>query len=399
MGAMSSWLVKGEADWPPALKPQLRKALAEEEQVVWLGQPRPRRHVVDAFPLVLFFIPWTGFSVYVACVIIFGMPERGTVWGRIPAAAILVGPFLAFGLGMLLSPIWLWVRARRTWYVITNRRLMVLLPTLRGPTRVWSYTPDRSAVLPCHEQPDGFGDLLFPGRFDTGTSERWFFDPYGFTGIDQVRAVANLVRVTFLGGECVPATSAVSPGTSVPPEFEEIVTAALTLGERLLWFGKPRPRRALLERVPVLLFAVPWTAFAVYWTYASLQHILRRHPPGPAPGLALFFPLFGVPFILIGLGMLFSPLWTALRARRMCYALTDRRLILWQPGLRGRAGITSYSADQLRNMNLTCRERPDGSGTITFTERGSAKRSPHRVDLLAIDRVRDVEDLVRLLLL
>ncbi len=53
-------------------------------------------------------------------------------------------------------------------------------------------------------------------------------------------------------------------------------------------------------------------------------------------GSWLFFPLFGVPFLLIGLGMLAAPLWAYLRTRGTVYAVTEgRAVIILGGGARG----------------------------------------------------------------
>ena len=41
--------------------------------------------------------------------------------------------------------------------------------------------------------------------------------------------------------------------------------------------------------------------------------------------ISICFPLFGLPFVLIGLGMLTAPHWAKRKALRTAYAVTDRR--------------------------------------------------------------------------
>ena len=56
----------------------------------------------------------------------------------------------------------------------------------------------------------------------------------------------------------------------------------------------------------------------------------------------VLFPLFGLPFVMVGVGMLSSPFWLRRRAKRTCYALTDRRAILWEAGWFGSVEVRSY---------------------------------------------------------
>jgi hypothetical protein len=45
----------------------------------------------------------------------------------------------------------------------------------------------------------------------------------------------------------------------------------------------------------------------------------------------VLFPLFGVPFVLIGLGMLAAPYWMRRKAQNTVYALTDKRALILSP--------------------------------------------------------------------
>jgi hypothetical protein len=175
---------------------------------------------------------------------------------------------------------------------------------------------------------------------------------------------------------------------TLPPELETRVQSELAAGERLVWVGQPRPGRALLGSLILVLFAIPWTAFAVFWMVL-------------ASGANLWFALFGVPFVVIGLGMLTAPLGVWRKARQTCYALTDRRAIVWEPGLFGSVRVRSFGPEHLGALSRV--ERPDGSGDLIFEEFWTRHRRSHhtvqRSGFLAIDRVREVEEMIRKTLL
>ncbi|MBE9031994.1 hypothetical protein IQ266_19845 [filamentous cyanobacterium LEGE 11480] len=61
------------------------------------------------------------------------------------------------------------------------------------------------------------------------------------------------------------------------------------------------------------------------------------------------FALFGVPFVLVGLGMLASPLWSWLSMRQTVYLITDRRAILIQAG-GATTTFRSYEPHQLQHI-------------------------------------------------
>ena len=80
-------------------------------------------------------------------------------------------------------------------------------------------------------------------------------------------------------------------------------------------------------------------------------------------GAPLFLVLWGVPFVLAGLYLIFGRFVVdAMTRAKTTYGLTERRIIIVS-GLFSR----SVKSLQLRTVSdVTLNERPDGSGTITF---------------------------------
>ena len=74
------------------------------------------------------------------------------------------------------------------------------------------------------------------------------------------------------------------------------------------------------------------------------------------------FPLFGIPFVLIGFGMLSSPYWTMRKARRTAYVLTTARAIIFDGGFS--TTIRSFGPDRLTDLRR--KQRADGSGDVIF---------------------------------
>src|SRR5688572_18049445 len=115
-------------------------------------------------------------------------------------------------------------------------------------------------------------------------------------------------------------------------EHDRRVQAELRNGERLVWSGQPNPACYARTARMIVLFAIPWTAFAVFWVGATAALLWFSGDPEKADGIVgtifLLFPLFGIPFILIGLGMFTAPFWMRRQARRTSYALTEKRAIV-----------------------------------------------------------------------
>jgi len=123
--------------------------------------------------------------------------------------------------------------------------------------------------------------------------------------------------------------------------------ARLLDDERILWSGRPAGGIRFTARDSLM-----WGGFAIFWETV----VIRSNAPG-------FFRLWGVPFVLAGLylifGRFFVDAWLRGKTR---YAVTNRRILIVRSGTFGK--MTSLSLERLPDMQLN--ERADGSGTIRF---------------------------------
>jgi hypothetical protein len=134
---------------------------------------------------------------------------------------------------------------------------------------------------------------------------------------------------------------------------EEMVDAELAADERLLWCG--RPRLGVVFRssdVFMIPFSILWAGFAVFWETEAITR-----------GAPLFFALWGIPFIAMGLhmtvGRFFVDAW---QRKRIYYGVTNERVLIIS-GVFSRT-IKSLNIDTLNDVSLS--ERRNGTGTITF---------------------------------
>jgi len=136
--------------------------------------------------------------------------------------------------------------------------------------------------------------------------------------------------------------------------LEQELRAALEPGERILWKGYPRQGLMLGPQDAFLIpFSLMWGGFAIFWEFSVVTS--AKSP--------IFFDLWGIPFVLIGLHMIFGRFFVDAKNRAgTIYALTDQRVLILS-GL-WRRSIRSLELAGLSEINLT--ERPDGRGTITF---------------------------------
>jgi hypothetical protein len=149
--------------------------------------------------------------------------------------------------------------------------------------------------------------------------------------------------------------------------LEQHIRAELRDGEQLLWSGQPIPRRMMRPAWFLVPFGVFWTSFTLVWITGALGFSAILSGGFRGFGIVgLLFPLFGLPFLFIGLALLSSPIWLRRRAKRTAYALTDARAIIRSPKLFGGMEVRSYALAGMRNP--VRRDYRDGSGDLIFQE-------------------------------
>lgn len=135
----------------------------------------------------------------------------------------------------------------------------------------------------------------------------------------------------------------------------DILPQQLLPGERVVWHGHPPIG---LNLRPIEFFLIPfsllWGGFAFFWN--GLVWV---------KGAPILFNLFGLPFLVLGLYMIFGRFFVDAYIRRtMQYFVTDRRILILRSGWMG----ATKSMDIRRLPALELDERPDGCGTIRFSE-------------------------------
>jgi hypothetical protein len=132
-------------------------------------------------------------------------------------------------------------------------------------------------------------------------------------------------------------------------------------------------------------------SFSVYWVHGAWSQTASANSAQSS-----IFPLFGVPFVLVGfytfVGHFF---WHALCRQYTEYAVTNRRVIV-------RSGIlskTTRSIEYRKIPTLTLTERSDGSGTIQFGETKAVNAgegvSYVATKIEAVPDVRSVYNIIR----
>ncbi len=130
----------------------------------------------------------------------------------------------------------------------------------------------------------------------------------------------------------------------------------LAADERLVWSGRP-PQGLLLR--PVDAFAIPFSlffcGFTIFWEVLAFRD--------RAPTL---FRFIGIPFILVGLHLVFGRFAVdLLQRRRTVYGVTTDRVLILSGVLR--ETVVCLPLRGIAQTSLTL--RPDGSGDVVFGPR------------------------------
>ena len=180
---------------------------------------------------------------------------------------------------------------------------------------------------------------------------------------------------------------------------ESVISRQLDQGERLLWSGQPRGGVRLRgQDVFLIPFSLMWGGFAIFWEFGVLKNISKIHN-----AMGIIFPLWGVPFVMVGLYLIFGRFIVDARSRsKTLYGVTNERIIIVS-GIFTRQ-TKSLPLRALTDISIT--EKADGSGTISFGPtvgmngvfRGSSwpgygRSGPPAFDM--IERAKGVYDIIR----
>jgi hypothetical protein len=165
-------------------------------------------------------------------------------------------------------------------------------------------------------------------------------------------------------------------------------------GETIQWTG--RPNAAVIfhkEDGAMIPFSLLWGGFAIFWLLGA-SGIANFWTNRPDKTFQWFGVIWGTPFVLVGQYMIWGRfVYNYWKKQRTYYALTNRRAIIVENGLRGRRTSSAY----FENMTIVDKwVRGDGIGSICFGgpvtgEWRSGRNNPPRLPTFDdIDRVDSV---------
>lgn len=408
---------------PDPLRDRAKVELQKGEAVVWAGQPCDRLISLKWWSLLGFgFIFCAAGSFFAILFFVVVRPQElvvNLIVGGLVSLFILGGPLF----GLLLANSERSKYLNRA-YLVTNRRCLVVHRPPNDSGRVETYAMPKLQFL--FTRPSWFvrggGDLVLESKtymvretstrsMDSRTYRQT--DHYGFLLIENVNDVEDVVRRTIVQpwldaeergedpavatGQVQPAEKKAAPAQAAegmvteaeeedvkafhdpnekdlplatrqalmkwptPPHLDEKLQQELGRGEKLVWTGKPSvllvilnglilPAGALLLSLLLVLGPIDLIGYLVGWPLGALKFVVLA--------LLVVYLLFG--FVA-------QPPWRWMLAARTDYVLTNRRAIVWRPGLFGIVTKEEYRPDELVFMRRAkAWFLGEGTGSVIF---------------------------------
>lgn len=155
--------------------------------------------------------------------------------------------------------------------------------------------------------------------------------------------------------------------------------------EEVVWHGwqlaRLQPKLFL-----IYVFAIPWTVFSLAWPGLAAAAIMGSGEDGPGL-IGWAFPLFGLPFIAVGMWMLAGPFLPLLQRGRVLYVVTNKRVLrlsLWRE-------LSVGTVPAARIGPIQRREQRDGTGTLQLAVKvGRDSDGDRETEHFTIGEVDDV---------
>lgn len=174
------------------LPPQLTALLHAKEKIAWAGQPRPSVFMLRGLPNLAYGVTWAvlGAFWYRGAG---GMGRFSAFEGWWKLEPLLSLPFILAGFSFFLYPIRLGARARRTWYVVTDRRVFSVELFPNREPRVREFSAENLSTLQLKKRIDGLYDMTLSRRVLANPEVQPPLEA-GFFGIEAGDVAAEKIR-------------------------------------------------------------------------------------------------------------------------------------------------------------------------------------------------------------
>ncbi len=170
------------------LPAEIATCLEPDEQVIWIGRPRPYVFMLRGITSIFYGMTWSilgAFWFHGAML----APWEGW-WQIVPWLSL---PFILAGFSFFFYPINLGARGRRTWYIVTQRRALIARWHYKKPLEVRVFAREEMGPPQVVKRFDGLYEVILSRR----AQDKPYLVPRlesGFFGIPDGEAAAAAVR-------------------------------------------------------------------------------------------------------------------------------------------------------------------------------------------------------------
>ena len=172
-------------------------------------------------------------------------------------------------------------------------------------------------------------------------------------------------------------------------------------GEDILWDGQPNLSRAFnAGSAGISIFGIIWLGFSLFWTVMAFA---MTRASGTPDIFSFLFPLFGLPFVAIGVFMVFfAPAKQKEKNQSTYYYVTNKRIII-HVDTRKSPVFNSLFFKDIQGVQII--KNRDNTGNIVFTPMIFAGQSYSRSTSAlpspgnCFYRIESAEDVHKLILL
>ncbi len=145
--------------------------------------------------------------------------------------------------------------------------------------------------------------------------------------------------------------------------------------EDVLWCDKPTKILVFSTAdIFTTMFGFVWLSFSIFWTVTAF---MATNDADDA--VFSIFPVFGLPFVFIGMYLLFFRyVISAIQRKRMIYAITNKRVLIVHTGRK--QYVQEYRYTDISNVQMKCDNNDVGSifffsGALRYNRNGSSYAS------------------------
>ena len=173
----------------------VRRELRAGEEIRWIGHPRP-----IGFAILEGAKPFLSAVAFAA---ICAYCQRQNISKGADGDWLQLGLPMLFALFIAATPLFEYVRARRTTYVISDRRLIILNGLVRPSKR--SFAPADIGPLTVRAKSDDSGTIIFLVEREKDPEGGWIDKKIGFKAIARVHEVERqIMRLKEEGAKAAP---------------------------------------------------------------------------------------------------------------------------------------------------------------------------------------------------